>query len=128
MRILIDTHILLWSISEPEKLKKEHKKYILDTDNEIFLSVASIWECQIKQQIGKLDLPDKVYSYLTKKCKELKISLFPINVGSIKYLETLPLIHNDPFDRIIICSSFELNSKLITEDSKIKQYNINNLI
>ena len=84
MRILLDTHIFLWYISADNRLNKNHQKLILDINNDVFLSVASIWECIIKQEIGKLNLPNKAANYLSQKRIQHQINSLNIDENSIK--------------------------------------------
>lgn len=101
MDILIDTHIFLWYINGDRKLKKSYKEIIESVSNNIYLSVASVWECVIKSQIGKLDLPEKPSSYLSQKRVLHQIKSLTITEGTITNIEGLPLLHKDPFDRIL---------------------------
>lgn len=126
MKLLLDTHIYLWLINKNKQLKKEIIDVINNTDNEVFLSVASVWECVIKYQLGKLSFPESPEIYLPRKRKEYVIQSLNIDEESIKYLPTLPSIHKDPFDRLLICQSLQHNAKIITEDNAILKYpNIN---
>ena len=124
MKILLDTQIFLWFITADSKLSKKHLSYLTDIKNDIFLSTASIWECIIKQQIGKLELPKEASEYLSEKRILHKIKSLAINENSVKHLANLPRIHKDPFDRIIICQSLEHRMGLITVDGIIKKYKL----
>lgn len=122
MNIIIETHIFLWYIRNNGKLDDQYKKIISDKSNNIFLSIASIWECIIKQQIGKLNIPLPVSHYLIAKRNEHLIFSLSINEGSIVKLESLPYIHKDPFDRIILSQALSGNYKIITKDHLLKKY------
>ena len=124
MKILLDTHIFLWYITANKKLSNKHLKYITDIKNEIFLSAASVWECCIKQQLGKLEFPYEASEYLSEKRILHNINSITIDEESIKHLIKLPKIHKDPFDRIIICQTMEHKMKLITIDKNIKKYKL----
>jgi PIN domain nuclease of toxin-antitoxin system len=128
MKILLDTHIFLWYIAADTRLMEKYVNLIIDTKNDIYISVASIWECTIKQQIGKLNFPDKAAKYLTEKRELHLMKSLSIDENCIKQLANLESIHKDPFDRIIISQALEYNLKLITEDSLIKKYELKNLI
>ncbi len=126
MKILLDTHIFLWLIHKNKPLSKEVIEVINNPENEIFLSVVSIWECVIKYQIGKLNFPESPEIYLPKKRAEYLIESLVIDEGSIKNLIDLPLLHKDPFDRLLISQSLQHNLTIITDDNAILQYpNIN---
>ncbi|MBP3709438.1 MAG: type II toxin-antitoxin system VapC family toxin [Treponema sp.] len=117
---LIDTHILLWLLSEPEKLSATATK-ILQEDDSLYVSMASLWEIAIKQSNGKLDLPfspEELYSI----CIERDIHAKQILPSHLNKFKELPKIHNDPFDRLIICQSISENIPILTKDSKIPLY------
>ncbi len=81
-----------------------------------------MWECIIKYQIGKLNFPESPEVYLTKKRKQHLISSLVIDEVSIAYLTNLPLLHKDPFDRLLICQSLQHNLLIMTEDNAILSY------
>jgi len=124
MYILIDTHIFLWFINGDKKLKKSHKEIIESPSNSVFLSTASIWECVIKAQIGKLEFPEKPSVFLSEKRALHQIESLPITENTIIKLEELPGLHKDPFDRIIIAQALENNFRLLTEDKQILDYKL----
>lgn len=121
---IIDTHILLWFLSEPEKLSATAKKILLEDD--LYISMASLWEIAIKQSNGKLDLPfspEELYTI----CIERNIRVKQILPTHLAYLKNLPKIHNDPFDRLIICQSLADNIPILTHDGKIPLYPVKTL-
>ena len=122
MDILLDTHIFLWYINGDKKLKHHYKALIEDASNAVHLSVASIWECVTKFQIGKLQFPQNPSIYLPEQREKHLIATLSITESVIHKLEVLPLIHKDPFDRIIISQALDNNLKLITEDKLIINY------
>jgi PIN domain nuclease of toxin-antitoxin system len=95
-----------------------------DSSNEIFLSVASIWEATIKYQLGKLPLPDVPGKYLTDARKRHQISSLPVDESSIARLLDLPDLHRDPFDRLLICQALHHGLTLVTVDKEIRQYQV----
>lgn len=127
MKILLDTHIFLWYIAGDENLTEKLKKIITDTQNEVYISVISIWECVIKQQIGKLDFPYEAGKYLSEKRELHKLESLSITENTILHLHKLPLLHKDPFDRLLICQAIENEYTLITIDSFITQYQVEKL-
>lgn len=122
MQIILDTHIFLWFINGDNKLSPKYKEIISDASNEIYLSVASIWECIIKEQINKLVFPANASVYLTSKRIEHHILSMSIDEGSLGYLPNIPPIHRDPFDRIIICQALKNGCKVITDDHILRKY------
>ncbi len=129
MKILLDTHIFLWLITDDDKLDKVLSQEIKNPDNEVFLSVVSIWECVIKYQLGKLDLPKSPEIYLPTKRKQHLIKTLIVDEDTIKHLINLPLLHKDPFDRLLICQALQHDLGFITQDSEILKYpNINSKV
>jgi PIN domain nuclease of toxin-antitoxin system len=124
MKILLDTHIFLWFISGDSYLDTTWKTAIKNTNNDIYLSVVSIWEAMIKYKLGKLPLPELPEIYLPKQRKKHKINSLIVDEASVIQLANLPLIHNDPFDRLLICQAKQFNLIMMTVDNKIKQYSI----
>ena len=102
MRLLLDTHIFLWLINDDRRLSDKFRQEIQNPNNEKFLSVVSIWECVIKYQRGKLDFPSSPETYLPMQRKEHLIKTLIVDENSIAQLINLPLLHRDPFDRLII--------------------------
>ena len=122
MDILLDTHIFLWFLSKDLRLSEETIEVIRDPNNQIYLSVVSIWEATIKYQLGKLPLPESPKIYLPKQRNRHEISSLPITETTIKELVSLPAIHRDPFDRLLICHAQEKSLTLLTKDPLILQY------
>jgi len=118
MKILIDTHIFLWLIYQPSKLKKSHLVTLQDTNNPIYVSSISIAEIMIKKSIGKLD----VEFDLNEAVDKLGISLLDYDAFSALHLVNLPFHHKDPFDRMLISQAIENNLKIISVDSKFSLY------
>ncbi len=122
MQVILDTHIFFWYIKGDDKLNPKYKEFISDTSNGVYLSVASVWECIIKEQLGKLVFPSPASLYLISKRIEHNILSLPIDESSLGYLHNIPPLHRDPFDRIIICQTLKNVYKLITDDLIIRKY------
>lgn len=122
MKILLDTHIFLWFITADKSLPNDWKAAIQDKNNDVYLSVVSLWEIIIKYNLGKLPLPESPEIYIPKQRKKHQISNLIVYENSVIKLANLPLIHNDPFDRLLICQAQELGLIIVTVDEKIKQY------
>jgi PIN domain nuclease of toxin-antitoxin system len=122
MKVLLDTQIFIWYISANQKLTNDHFMIIKDLDNEIYLSVISIWEATVKQQIGKISFPSLAPEYFLIQREKHKIKSLSLDENSIKNLLILPDIHRDPFDRMLICQAIENDFFLMTEDKFIKKY------
>jgi PIN domain nuclease of toxin-antitoxin system len=120
MKVLIDTHVLLWGLQDEPKLSDRVRTLLPKA--EVWISVASLWEIIAKVQVGKLKLPTPVRDYITLKLRENGVSVLPLTFDHVRRLEELPLHHRDPFDRILIAQSLEENLPLITADALFKNY------
>src|SRR5437870_2638521 len=119
MNLLMDTHIFLWFITGDHRLPQRFLDNIRDPDNSVYLSVVSIWEAIIKYQLGKLPLPQPPESYLPVQRSLHRISSLPLDEASVTQLASLPLLHRDPFDRILISQAMEHNLTIVTMDRAI---------
>ena len=127
MNLLLDTHVFIWWSISTQNLSSQAAKLIADTDNALFLSLASVWEMQIKIQLGKLDL-DVTLSELIQKQQEVNsLNLLPIKVNHIYALTNLADRHKDPFDRLIIAQSIVENIDLISIDKVFDKYSIDRI-
>ncbi|MDF0552141.1 type II toxin-antitoxin system VapC family toxin [Kamptonema sp. UHCC 0994] len=122
MKLLLDTHIFLWFISGDNRLSVRFREAIRTPDNEVYLSVVSVWEAMIKYQIGKLPLPETPEIYLPKQRERHLISSLPIDEESVAQLAKLPPLHRDPFDRLLMCQSLQHGLVMVTEDPAIIAY------
>ncbi|MGA9771792.1 MAG: type II toxin-antitoxin system VapC family toxin [Blastocatellia bacterium] len=122
MRLLLDTHIFMWFISGDKRLPDIIRDSICDSQNDIYLSVASIWEAIIKNRIGKLPLPASPEIYLPAQRERHFISSLFLDESSVMRLAQLPGIHRDPFDRILICQSLQHDLTIATTDDAICAY------
>ena len=124
MNYLLDTHIFLWMISEPSKLSDKVKKILINTKNTIYFSAASGLEIIIKSQIGKLTLPEKPEKYIIQQLKKNSIISLNITLSHALMVNTLPNIHKDPFDRILIAQAITEKIPIITFDANISKYDL----
>ncbi len=124
MKLLLDTHIFLWFISADSRLPILFQDAIKEANNTVFLSVASLWEIIIKYNIGKLPLPQSPEIYIPRQRQLHRISSLPINEVSLKHLVSLPDLHRDSFDRILISQTLNGNLILVTVDPEIMNFNV----
>lgn len=117
---LLDTHIFIWWMEKNKKLSKDVKSIIENPENQIFLSTVSVWEMIIKKSAGKLKLPHNWKTTL----KNSRFDILEVSLEHVYLLESLPLLHKDPFDRMLIAQAQAENCILITDDSKIKKYKV----
>ena len=121
MKALLDTHTFLWAIAEEGKLSRRAQQ-IYTSSNDLWLSVASLWEILIKVQAGKLPLPKPSGPYLTKKLANDRIEVLPVTFDHVLKTESLPMHHRDPFDRLLIAQSIEEGWPIITADPWFARY------
>ncbi|MBE9250661.1 type II toxin-antitoxin system VapC family toxin [Dolichospermum sp. LEGE 00240] len=122
MKLLLDTHAFMWWHSDPECIPKSTIHLLQDPDNEVIISVVSLWEMQIKIQLGKLALRDDLELMLKIQRERNNIRLISATLPHILELKTLPLHHKDPFDRMLIAQSKIENATLVSRDSVFKSY------
>lgn len=122
MRLLLDTHVFLWLMTEPTRLSTAAAAACDDDENSLHLSVASFWEIQIKSQRGKLDLDLPLEQIVSEQTADDRFRLLPIAIRHVLALDHLALHHNDPFDRILICQAQTEDMELVTADALIHAY------
>lgn len=120
MRLLLDTHVLLWWLANDPRLSREHRAAIAEGANEACVSSISIAEISIKASLGKLDAPGNAREAILKS----GLSLLPFEAEHAEELRGLPWIHRDPFDRMLIAQSRVENLTLLTTDERIGQYKV----
>src|SRR5262245_42613146 len=103
MKLLLDTHIFLWFISGDRRLPDDMQRSIRNPNNEVYLSVVSLWEVIVKYQLGRLPMPEPPEHYLPLQRDKHLISSLPLDEASVSQLAGLPLLHRDPFDRMLVC-------------------------
>jgi PIN domain nuclease of toxin-antitoxin system len=122
MRYLLDTHTLIWFLENDPRLSSKSKELIEDNYNDIFVSVVSLWEINIKISIGRLSLT-KSLSDIISELERLYIEILPLSNEHIVGIGKLPFHHRDPFDRMLISQSLSEILPLISKDQNIQLYN-----
>jgi len=123
MNYLVDTHALLWMMFEPKKLSQNAKEILSDKSLHKFISITSLWEIAIKNRIGKLPLPMGI-SGITFKMGVIGIGRIGVDPRHIEIFNSLPLLHRDPFDGIIIATALSEGMTIITGDENIQKYDV----
>jgi PIN domain nuclease of toxin-antitoxin system len=124
MKLLLDTHVFLWFRNAPDKLPAHVLAYYENIDNDIFLSMASVWEMQIKNQLGKLELDLPLNELIEQQCLNNGLQILGIETCHIYALQNLPPYHNDPFDRLIIAQAQFENLQLVSADAVFNRYDV----
>ncbi|MCL2222454.1 MAG: type II toxin-antitoxin system VapC family toxin [Oscillospiraceae bacterium] len=121
MKYLLDTHTLIWLIEASSKVSEEIKNKLKFPGNTVYLSSASLWEIAIKSSLGKLELR-KPFDDLLADLESTDIVILQIEGEYLRMLKKLPLLHKDPFDRLIISTALVEELTIITTDENIKKY------
>jgi PIN domain nuclease of toxin-antitoxin system len=123
VKYLLDTHVLLWAAGQPEKLPEKTRSLLIMSESELFFSVAALWEIVIKRGLGRDDFkvdPDRLRIMLARHgYTELAIS-----ADHVLKVQTLPSIHKDPFDRLLIAQAMVEGMQLLTADAAILLYGV----
>ncbi len=120
MNILLDTHVVLWWLADDPQLSREARSAIADPDNTVFLSAVVVWEIRIKQAIGKLEIPSDFADVLAGQ----PFSELPVTVEHANALAGLPVLHRDPFDRMLVAQATVERLTVVTRDQDIPRYGI----
>ena len=123
MNVLLDTHVFIWLDTAPDLLSQTALRFCQNQDNQLYLSMASVWEMQIKYQLGKLNLKLSIENMITTQQQDNDLKTLGIEAKHIYQLNNLPLHHNDPFDRLILAQALTENMSVISADTKFKHYN-----
>ena len=121
MRILLDTHVLLWALGDRRRLGGPTLGAIESEENEVFFSTVSIWEIAIKSALGRADFGVQPRE-IAASALGAGLTELPANIGAACRVAELPLLHRDPFDRLLIAQSIETSSRLVTRDQQILSY------
>jgi PIN domain nuclease of toxin-antitoxin system len=121
MKLLLDTHVILWAAGDPEKLSESARSLLAAPENSLFFSAASIWEIVIKLGLGRKDF--RVDPYRLRKMLVLHgYTELPITAEHALRVDTLPALHKDPFDRILLAQARSEGMSLVTADASVAQY------
>jgi PIN domain nuclease of toxin-antitoxin system len=128
MRLLLDTHSLLWAIFDPKKLSEPARAAIKDQRNDVAVSVVSFWEISLKYALGKLELVGAKPEDLPETTKTMGIDIFQVSAYEAASFHRLPkLAHKDPFDRLIIWQAIQQRMHLISKDRSFEDYKASGL-
>ncbi|MFL6207933.1 MAG: type II toxin-antitoxin system VapC family toxin [Pyrinomonadaceae bacterium] len=122
MKLLLDTHIFIWWADEPERLSSAALAALADGTNDLILSVVSIWELQLKIQLGKLKLSQPLIELVKSQQETNGLQVLSLELPHVLALDTLPPHHKDPFDRLLIAQSIVADLTLVTADDKLSAY------
>ncbi len=127
MNLLLDSCVVLWLMLELKRIPPTLLELLSDPVNQRFLSAVSVWEIVVKWQLGKLTLPKPPAEMLAEIKEKGRIKALPLEGAAVFQLSKLPKLHNDPFDRMLICQAIEGGLTIVTPDEEIRQYPIKTL-
>ena len=119
-RLLLDTHVLLWWLGDDHRLGEQARLAIADPANEAVVSAVSGWEIAIKRGLGKLKAPPDLEVHV----KAQGFTLLPMTFGHAEQVASLPPLHRDPFDRMLVAQAKAEGLVLVTQDARIKSYDV----
>ena len=127
MKLLLDTHTLLWFIAGSASLSAYARSFIEDSANEKFVSIVSIWETAIKVSLGKMSLSAPFDVLFPNQLEVNGFELLPVKVEHTSVVTTLPFHHRDPFDRLLIAQAIEEKMTLLSVDNVFDDYGVTRL-
>lgn len=127
MRLLLDTHVFLWAAGASSMLSPAAREAIADRDNDVFVSSAVAWEIAIKSSRGRLTLPMGPSAFVPSRIAALGLSLLPITLEHALAVASLPELHRDPFDRIMIAQAQFEGMTFVTRDPLARTYPVHSL-
>lgn len=124
MRLLLETHAVIWAVDQPSLLGPQAKPALEDLANSLVLSAATIWEIAIKIGVNKLSLSLPYRQWMTRAINDLGVTILPVTVEYADVQTTLPFHHRDPFDRLLIAQTLVENIPLVSTEELFDQYGI----
>ncbi len=124
MKLLLDTNVFIWLNDSPQRVSEQVMSVVANPNNDLFLSLTSIWEMQIKIQLGKLQLNDSLPEILKTQQVENNLELLTISLEHVLALESLPHHHKDPFDRLLIAQAQTEEMTLVSADGMFGLYEV----
>ena len=118
MKLLLDTQLMLWWLADSPKLSRQARALIADPANTVFVSAATMWEIRIKEKLGKLDVPADLIAIVRSE----EFEWIPVSAEHADATMDLPLLHRDPFDRMLVAQAKWMGITLLTSDPMLAQY------
>jgi PIN domain nuclease of toxin-antitoxin system len=124
LKLLLDTHVLLWSATDPRRLTNEAREAIEDGAHEVRVSVVSGWEIAIKQSLGKLDLPRPAEQWVPEVLRRSGFDVADLGLAAALRVRALAWHHRDPFDRLIVAHALQDGYTIVTHDEDLAAYGV----
>jgi PIN domain nuclease of toxin-antitoxin system len=127
MKLLLDTATFLWLTIDSPQLSPDARRLFSDPEHEVFLSVVSAWEIGVKHGIGKLPLPEQPDAFISRQRLAHGIQSLSLHESAVLKLQTLPTLHRDPFDRMLVCQALAHDLTILTPDALVRAYPIKSI-
>ncbi len=124
MKLLLDTHVVLWAATNPDELGTEARNLIEDGTQDVLVSVVSAWEIAIKQSLGKLELPTAAEQWLPEVLRRSGFEVAEVGLAAALKVRALPWHHRDPFDRLLVAQALEDGYTFVTRDEAFAAYGV----
>lgn len=122
MKLLLDTHVAIWATNTPHRIPVRIRDLI--AEEQVFVSVVSVWEIAIKHPLGRPDAPPLSGHQAIAEFERADFSLLPVSAGHAAFVERLPSLHGDPFDRLMLAQAIMENMQLVTYDRHLSAYDV----
>jgi PIN domain nuclease of toxin-antitoxin system len=120
LKLLLDTHTVLWFLSDDERLSDNARQHLTDASNRVLLSAAVVWEIAVKRSLGKLEVPGRYLSLLL----DAGAQALPVSLDHAAAVEHLPPHHRDPFDRMLVAQATIEGAALVSRDEALRPYGV----
>jgi PIN domain nuclease of toxin-antitoxin system len=127
MRVLLDTHAFLWWVTDDERLTPAARETIGASDNQVHVSAASVWEIVTKSRLGRLPIPRPIDAFVAAQLEENAFQPLSITFRHAFGLETLPELHRDPFDRMLVAQALVEEMPLVSGDQAVQAYPVSTI-
>jgi PIN domain nuclease of toxin-antitoxin system len=124
VKLLLDTHVVLWAASDPDRLDAPARAVIEEGTNDVLVSVVSAWEIAIKQSLGKLDLPAPAERWLPEVLRRTGFEVAELSLAAALRVRGLAWHHRDPFDRLLVSHALEEGLTIVTRDAALAAYGV----
>jgi PIN domain nuclease of toxin-antitoxin system len=124
VKLLLDTHVVLWSATDPDRLPAEARSALEDGTNDVLVSIVSAWEIAIKQSLGKLDLAKPAEQWLPEVLRRTGFEVAELGLAAALRVRGLAWHHRDPFDRLLIAQALEEGYTIVTHDDAFTEYGV----
>jgi PIN domain nuclease of toxin-antitoxin system len=124
VKLLLDTHVFLWSATDPDRIKSAARDAIEDGRNEVFVSVVSAWEIAIKQSLDKLELAKPAEKWVPDVVRRSGFEIADLTLDAALRVRSLPWHHRDPFDRLLVAHALDEGATLVSHDDILSRYGV----